>query len=492
MDISLLQTWVGRRREEAAVIEGSSTAALAATLDHADAPEPGASLPPLWHWLYFTPRTRQSELGADGHPRLGDFMPPIPLTRRMWAGGRLRFGAPILIGETVRRETEIQSITHKSGGQGDLVFVTLRHRLHTDRGLAIDEEQDLVYRAPSQSAEITARDPALAREPAQWREALTPDPVLLFRYSALTFNAHRIHYDALYAKSEEGYPGLVVQGPLTATLLVDRLLARTEGRLAEFSFRGVRPLFADAPLSLCGEGGEARGEYRLWAETPDGSTAMSATARTQIGWTRDLESPEVGLPMPDQPSFPGFERQPPLPATDRLFLGVFLERDAAARGVDLARRLRKDLNLRGMPLAAERLHITLHHIGDYAGLPPRVIAAIRDAAATVRMDPFEVEFDRVASFSGRPGNRPLVLRGGDGLAELMKFQRGLSVAITRARVGRPVASQFTPHVTLLYDDIQVEELAVEPIRWIVREFILVHSLLGQTRHVPLARWSLGG
>jgi RNA 2',3'-cyclic 3'-phosphodiesterase len=146
--------------------------------------------------------------------------------------------------------------------------------------------------------------------------------------------------------------------------------------------------------------------------------------------------------------------------------------------------------LRGRPLPPERLHITPHHIDDYAGLPPRVVAAICDSAATVRTDPFEVEFDRVASFSGRPGNRPLVLRGGDGLAELMEFQRGLGAAITRARIGRPVASQFTPHVTLLYDDAQVEERAVEPIRWIVSEFILVHSLLGQTRHIPLARWPL--
>ncbi|HEY5290567.1 MAG TPA: 2'-5' RNA ligase family protein [Caulobacteraceae bacterium] len=201
-------------------------------------------------------------------------------------------------------------------------------------------------------------------------------------------------------------------------------------------------------------------------------------------------SPELGLPMSDQPSFPGFEPPPSSRLTDRLFLGVFLHPDAAERAASLSHSLRKELSLRGRPLPPERLHFTLHHIDDYAGLPPRVVAAICDAAATVRMGPFEVEFDRVASFTGRPGNLPLVLRGGDGLAELMKFHRGLGAAITRARVGRPVASQFTPHVTLLYDHIQVEERAVEPIRWTVSEFILVHSLLGQTRHVPLARWSL--
>ena len=196
--------------------------------------------------------------------------------------------------------------------------------------------------------------------------------------------------------------------------------------------------------------------------------------------------------MPDQPSLPGFEPEPPSRPTDRLFLGAFLDLGAAERAANLSRDLRKELGLRGRPLAPERLHITLHHIGDYPGLPSRIVEAICDAAATVRTDPFEVEFDRVASFTGRPGNRPLVLRGDDGLAELMKFQRILGAAITRAKVGRPVASQFTPHVTLLYDDAQVEERAVEPIRWTVNEFILVQSLLGQTRHIPLARWPLGG
>ena len=196
--------------------------------------------------------------------------------------------------------------------------------------------------------------------------------------------------------------------------------------------------------------------------------------------------------MPDQPSFPGFEPPPPFRPTDRLFLAAFPDLNAAERAANLSWSLRKELNLRGRPRPREHLHITLHHIGDYAGLPPRVVAAICDAAATVGMGPFEVEFDRVASFSGSPGNRPLVLRGGDGLAELMKFQRGLGAAIARARVGRPVAPQFTPHVTLLYDDILVEERAVEPIRWTVSEFILVHSLIGQTRYVPLARWSLSG
>jgi 2'-5' RNA ligase len=196
--------------------------------------------------------------------------------------------------------------------------------------------------------------------------------------------------------------------------------------------------------------------------------------------------------MADQLLFPGFEPPPATKPTDRLFLGIFLSPTAAVRGALLAGRLRQDLGLRGRPLAPERLHVTLHHIDDYAGLPGRVVEAICEAAASVRMNPFEVEFDRVASFTGRPGNRPMVLRGGAGLADLMAFQRQLGAAVARARVGRPVAAQFTPHVTVLYDDVQVEDRAVEPIRWTVSEFALVHSLLGQTRHIPLARWSLGG
>jgi 3-methylfumaryl-CoA hydratase len=280
MDISLLQTWIGRRQEETASIDAPPAAALAATLDRAEAPGQGDPLPPLWHWIYFTPRARQSELGVDGHPRLGGFMPPIPLPRRMWAGSRLRFGAPILVGDTVSRESEITDVAHKSGRQGDLVFVTLRHRLQNDRGMLIEEEQDLVYRAPSPAAGA-APAVVVERRPAAWREALTPDPVLLFRYSAVTFNAHRIHYDAPYAKTEEGYPGLVVHGPLTATLLASSLLANARGRLAEFSFRGQRPLFADQPMFLCGQPGAAPGQYDLWAENADGEIAMSATARLE-------------------------------------------------------------------------------------------------------------------------------------------------------------------------------------------------------------------
>ena len=200
----------------------------------------------------------------------------------MWAGGRLTFFQPLLIGDRVERATEIISIESKTGQQGPLLFVTLRHRLSTGRGLAIDEEQDLVYRsasassAPALPASVTAEPP-----PALWRDTLLPDARLLFRYSALTFNTHRIHYDLPYAQGEEGYAGLVVQGPLTATLLADRLMTHVGGRLRCFSFRGRSPLFSGATAQLCGQPEETPGRFALWAEGPDGMAAMTAHAELE-------------------------------------------------------------------------------------------------------------------------------------------------------------------------------------------------------------------
>ena len=283
VDIAELTPWIGRKTVVSETIALSPARKLAATLDQARLPMMGDRLPPLWHWIYFTPDAPQSELGSDGHPKLGGFLPPIPLPRRMWAGGRLQFHQPIVIGDEVTRESEILAIQHKSGRQGDLVFVTLIHRLSTPRGLAVSEEQDLVYRQPpapgvAPAASVSPEAPATAG----WREQLSPDPVLLFRYSALTFNAHRIHYDLPYAQNEEAYPGLVVQGPLTATLLVDRLAARDAGRLKGFTFRGQQPLFADAHFFLCGTKGDD-GNYELWAESASGAKGMVATAQVEAG-----------------------------------------------------------------------------------------------------------------------------------------------------------------------------------------------------------------
>ena len=192
--------------------------------------------------------------------------------------------------------------------------------------------------------------------------------------------------------------------------------------------------------------------------------------------------------MSEQLSLAGFETAPQ--PTDRLFFAIFPDADAAARIARLARHLRGEHALRGRPLATERFHITLHHLGDYAGLPQDVVGVAAEAATTVATPEFNVVFDRVLSFSGRPGNRPFVLHGDDGLVALTAFQQALGWALRKAGLGRWVAPSFTPHVTLLYDDISVAERSIEPLDWTVREFALVHSLLGRTRHIPLARWPL--
>ena len=193
--------------------------------------------------------------------------------------------------------------------------------------------------------------------------------------------------------------------------------------------------------------------------------------------------------MPEQPSLAGFNAA--LRPTDRLFFAIYPDLDAAARIAKLAQRLRGEHGLRSTPLATEHFPITLHHLGDYVGLPQNIVAAASEAAAAVAMPPFEVAFDRAASFD-RPRNRPFVLRGGDGLAALTAFQQALGTATKKAGLGRLTESRFTPHVTLLYDDRRVAEQAVETVGWTAHEFVLVDSLLGRTRHVPLARWPLRG
>lgn len=194
--------------------------------------------------------------------------------------------------------------------------------------------------------------------------------------------------------------------------------------------------------------------------------------------------------MPVQLSFAEFDTEAPL--TDRLFFAIFPDSDTAARIVQFAWRLRDDHKLKGRLLAAERLHITLHHLGDHAGLPSDIVTAAREVGEAVAAQPFDLTFDRIGSFRGKPGNRPLVLRGSDGVTALVAFQRKLGLAMAKGTLGRWAEWQFTPHMTLLYDERAVDEQSVEPIGWTAREFVLVHSLLGETRHVPLARWPLRG
>jgi len=202
--------------------------ALSATLDRdATPPRPGDALPPLWHWLYFLPAARQSALGEDGHPARGGFLPPVPLPRRMWAGGRFTFHRPLRVEEAISRTSTVQDVTVKPGRNGPLCFVLVRHEIAGENGLALIEEHDIVYRDLPRPGEAAVPKPA--RDDAVWHTDIRPDDVLLFRYSALTFNSHRIHYDRRYVTQTEGYPGLIVHGPLIATLLMEFAVSKSAG-----------------------------------------------------------------------------------------------------------------------------------------------------------------------------------------------------------------------------------------------------------------------
>ena len=280
-DIGALQAWQGRSETFEDAITAAPVRALSATLDRDDPlPEADTPLPALWHWLYFLPHHRQSEIGPDGHARRGGFLPPVPLPRRMWAGGRLAWeaGNPLRVGDAVKRTSTIVSVTHKAGRTGELVFVLVRHEVHNERGLALTEEHDIVYRAVAAPGEA-APPPTAAPKDAAFSRDLLADDVLLFRYSALTFNGHRIHYDRRYVTEIEGYPGLIVHGPLIATLLVDLLRReKPEAALARFEFRAVRPTFDIAPFRVHGRP-EADGKtFSLWGEDADGWLTMQATA----------------------------------------------------------------------------------------------------------------------------------------------------------------------------------------------------------------------
>ena len=280
IDIAYLQQWIGRTEAGRDQVTLTPMAALGATLDREDPPPAlGDDLPPLWHWLYFLPVHRQSLVGADGHPKRGGFLPPVDLPRRMWAGSQLAFLRPLKAGSAVSRLSSIESVTHKQGRTGDLVFVTVKHEVSDVHGLAIVERQDIVYRDHPNASERPGAAQA-APAGAQWAREVKPDPVLLFRYSALTLNGHRIHYDRPYATGEEGYEGLVVHGPLLATLLMDLLRSELPGgRVIAFSFRAMKPVVDTAPFYVCGKPELSdQNKVRLWIAGSDGSLRMEATA----------------------------------------------------------------------------------------------------------------------------------------------------------------------------------------------------------------------
>ena len=276
-----LQTWAGRTETLSDDMTAAPVRGLSATLDRDDpAPAPGMALPPLWHWLYFLPQQRQSELGSDGHARRGGFLPPVPLPRRMWAGGRLQWHRdnPLVVGDAVKRISCIESVTHRTGRTGDLVFVQVKHEVHNAKGLALTEEQDIVYRAAAQLHDPVP-PPVAAEKGAAWQREIVPDDVLLFRYSALTFNGHRIHYDRKYVTEVEGYPGLIVHGPLIATLLVDLVRRHAPGAFIQsFNFKAVRPTFDLHPFRLNGQPSANGKSVKLWARDHEGWLTMQGTA----------------------------------------------------------------------------------------------------------------------------------------------------------------------------------------------------------------------
>ncbi len=279
LDADKLAAWVGRSEVITDQIDISRAIAMAATLDLPRSPALGDALPPLWHWMYFWPAVPASQLGTDGHAQRGGFLPPVSLPRRMWAGGRLQFLAPLPVGAQAERVSRIKAVEVKQGKSGPLVFVTVAHDISVQAKLVIQEEHDIVYRDVLQVGDSSS-NAKLAPTDAHWSRQISPDPVQLFRYSALTFNGYRIHYDRSYATEVEGYPGLIVHGPLIASLLTDLLGRELPDRtMSEFSFRAIAPLFDTEPFSVHGRLEPDGKHVVLWAANSRGELAMQAEAQ---------------------------------------------------------------------------------------------------------------------------------------------------------------------------------------------------------------------
>jgi 3-methylfumaryl-CoA hydratase len=282
IDIDRLRQWVGRSMEREEVVAPAPIEGLAALLDYPGAPWPAGQAPPLGHWLAFLSRAPQSQLGDDGHARLGPFLPPIPLPRRMWAGSRVEFLKPLRLMAPLCQKTTIADVALKHGGSGAFIRLTLCFELYDGADLAVREHQDLIYRP---SAGPAREAPAVSPPPpplaSDYQRAVSPDPTLLFRFSALTFNAHRIHYDRDFAREVEGYPGLVVHGPLQAMLLLDLYQRQhPNASIARFTCRALRPLFEGAAFTL--KGRETEDGAALWTEDADGWVCMEASVGIRL------------------------------------------------------------------------------------------------------------------------------------------------------------------------------------------------------------------
>ncbi len=280
IDLGYLEQWKGKKTIRSDRITPQPIAGLAATLDRCvTAIDERYPLPALWHWLYFKPLFSQSETPPDGAAREPELLPPVPLPRRMWAGSSLTFHQPLYVGDEVTKTSEVTKITSREGKSGPLVFVTLRHIIGSSRGAAVTEDHDIVFRDHPREGEPAPRA-ELAPDNALYSRRIVPDPVFLFRYSALTFNAHRIHYDRSYATQTEGYPGLIVHGPLIATLLLDLFSYKyPERRVRNFAFKAMHPLFDLHPFDVClqPEPGTGDKKFSLWARNHKGVLAMQAS-----------------------------------------------------------------------------------------------------------------------------------------------------------------------------------------------------------------------
>jgi 3-methylfumaryl-CoA hydratase len=271
-----LKAWIGRTETLTDQMTRQTALRAAAMLDlPSDSLVDGAALPQGWYALLFGPLAPQSQIGPDGHPRRGDFLPPVPLPRRMFAGRRTTFHAPVRIGDELERISEIAQVEPKSGRSGRMIFVTVIHRLRARGVPVVTEEQDIVYREAAQPGAAAAPAQAAPGSPA-WRRTVVPDAVMLFRYSALTYNGHRIHYDADYTRTVEGYPERVVNGGLTTLLLLEAARANLGRPFAAVATRNLKPLFVDQPITLCGS--QAGDQAELWVTDADGALALKASA----------------------------------------------------------------------------------------------------------------------------------------------------------------------------------------------------------------------
>jgi len=277
LDIDHLRQWIGRSTEATDIVTAQLVMGLRATLfQDVGAPKAGDAAPFTVHWCLAQPVFPMSMLGPDGHPTRGGFLPPVPLPRRMWAGGEIEFLQPLRVGDESTRTSRIADVQVKAGSTGTLCFVSVEHTVTSPRGIAIRERQDIVYR------EVTSSAPAAAKAAppppqAQHRETHVSDPVLLFRYSALTFNGHRIHYDRDYVTKVEGYPGLIFHGPLQAALIIEMAAKLRSGKPPKrFSYRGVQPLFEGSEFSI--NANETDAGMELWTANAEGQPTMKGTA----------------------------------------------------------------------------------------------------------------------------------------------------------------------------------------------------------------------